>query len=90
MENRNTEQALHFLISNIKSLRNTYNYTAIIEEDIVSAFDSINFKDNEYALKSRCLPSSFIYLIMIFILECYLLFYHLSTIAYLGITKDVY
>jgi len=89
METRNTEQALHFLLTTVQNFRNNYKYSAIIAADISAAFDSIRFKDIFYALKSRGLSSSFVHLIMNFVTGRYLIFNHPFSTVFLRMVKGV-
>ena len=89
LENRNTEQAIHFLITAIKNFKVNYKYTAVIAADISAAFDSIQLRDIEWALRSRGIQDSMVKLIISFISNRHLVFYHPSSIIYLKVIKGV-
>ena len=55
-EGRNTEQALHHLLTEVRGLRGRRKYSAIVSADIKAAFDSILHADIERALIRNGVP----------------------------------
>jgi len=89
LDNRNTEQALNFIIKTLHRFKSTFKYVAVIAADISAAFDSIRFDDIHDALISRGINKSFVKLIMSLISARILIFYHPTAVIYINTTKGV-
>ena len=88
-ELRNTEQALHSLISSVETLRHNFKYTAIISADISAAFDSITYSDVFNAMRNKGIPTKLCNVTLNFITHRCLLFSHPSETVFFRVARGV-
>jgi len=89
LDNKNTVQALNFIVKKLYYFKSLYKYSAVIAADISAAFDSIRFSDINDALRTKGVNKSLASLIMSFITDRILVFYHPNCVTYINVVRGV-